>query len=191
MKNSFILAIDMKYCSDCGSSRIIFKIPQGDERKRFICEDCNRIYYSNPLVIVGCIVENHNKIMLCRRGIEPRKGFWNLPAGFLENGETVEQGALRETWEESSCEVEIEGLHCVYNVPHANQVYFIFKSKLKVQLHYEGEETTEIQFFEKDQIPWAEIAFNSNIFALKHYLGETSSLKHEVFIGTFSGKLKS
>jgi ADP-ribose pyrophosphatase YjhB (NUDIX family) len=134
-------------------------------------------------MVVGCLVEKEGKILLARRGIEPRKGFWNLPCGFLENEETIEQGAVREVLEETGVQLELGGLHTVYNLPHANQVYLIFKAKMLGD-HFElTPESTEIAFFSEEEVPWREIAFSSNTFALKHYFREPASA--EVHLGTF------
>lgn len=157
----------MNYCSNCGSDAIAFKIPEGDHFPRFVCDECGTIHYTNPNMVVGCIIVKDEKIVLARRGIEPRKGYWNLPCGFLENDETIQQGAKREVYEETGLEVELENLHIVYNLPQANQVYLIFKASIsggKAQLTLES---TEIDFFTLDAIPWDEIAFSSNSFAIK------------------------
>jgi ADP-ribose pyrophosphatase YjhB (NUDIX family) len=159
----------MNFCSNCGSKEIKFLIPDGDERERFVCDQCETIFYDNPRVIVGCIIENpEGKIMLCRRGIEPRKGFWNLPCGFLENDEKIEEGAKREVKEETGSEVSLEHLHIVYNLPKAKQVYLIFKAKMQSDYFHLTPESTEIKFFRFSEIPWDEIAFSSNTFAIKH-----------------------
>ncbi len=159
----------MKYCSNCGSDKLEFTVPEGDERKRFVCTDCKTIFYENPRMIVGCIIENAaGEIMLCRRGIEPRKGFWNLPCGFLENDEKIEDGALREVKEETGATVELGDLHIVYNLPKAQQVYLIFKAKMVDEYFHLTPESTEIAFFPTEDIPWDEIAFSSNVYAIRH-----------------------
>lgn len=159
----------MNFCSNCGSKKLEFIVPAGDERKRFVCSECQTIFYANPRMIVGCIIENAaGEIMLCRRGIEPRRGFWNLPCGFLENDEKIEDGALREVKEETGATVKLENLHIVYNLPKAQQVYLIFKAKM-IDDHFElTPESTEIEFFSYTDIPWEEIAFSSNAFAIRH-----------------------
>lgn len=118
--------------------------------------------------------------MLARRGIEPRLGFWNLPCGFLENEETVEQGAKREVYEETGATVELGNLHTVYNLPHANQVYLIFKADMVSDKYELTTESTEIRFFAPEEIPWDEIAFSSNAFAIKKYLeyGKANKITH-------------
>lgn len=160
----------MNFCSHCGSKNLSFEIPEGDSYHRFVCKNCGTIHYQNPRIIVGCLVEHENQILLCKRAIEPRKGLWNLPAGFMENGERAEEGALRETYEESHAEVEIKKLHVVYSIPQVNQVYLHFLAHFKY-LHYSStHESSEVQLFKPEEIPWAEIAFQSTAFALKKYL---------------------
>ena len=177
----------MNYCSNCGSEELEFVVPTGDERKRFVCSECDTIFYDNPRVIVGCIIENEaREIMLCRRGIEPRQGFWNLPCGFLENDEKVEEGALREVKEETGATVKLGDLHIVYNLPKAQQVYLIFRAKM-IDNHFElTPESTEISFFSAKDIPWNEIAFSSNSFAIRHLfaLRETPNL-NSLSIGSY------
>ncbi|HEV8517020.1 MAG TPA: NUDIX hydrolase, partial [Burkholderiales bacterium] len=115
----------MKFCSQCGAP-VELRIPQGDTLPRHVCGACQTIHYQNPRMIVGCIPEWQDKILLCKRGIEPRYGLWTVPAGFMENGETTYQGALRETLEEANANVEIGPLYSLYNIPHINQVYILF-----------------------------------------------------------------
>ena len=116
----------MNFCSNCGSSKIDYKIPEGDSFHRIVCNDCNRVFYENPRIIVGCLPILGNKVMLCKRAIQPQAGLWNLPAGFMENGEKAEIGAARETLEESQAKVEIIKLHVVFSLPKVNQVYLHF-----------------------------------------------------------------
>ena len=177
----------MRFCSNCGSSRIHQTIPEGDNRPRFFCPDCQITHYQNPNMVVGCIAEKEGKILLAKRNIEPRKGYWNLPCGFLEMNETVEEGAMREVWEETGAEVDILDLHTVYNLPHAQQVYLIFSAKVTNQdLEESTPESEVVRFFEPDQIPWTEMAFSSNTFALIRYLEDQKQGNEKgVHIGTF------
>lgn len=173
----------MNYCSTCGSNHLDHSIPEGDHRLRYICKQCNTIHYSNPNMVVGCLVEKDGKILLARRGIEPRLGFWNLPCGFLENEETIEEGAVREVMEETGVSLRLGKLHTVYNLPHANQVYLIFTAKMLGE-HFElTPESTEIAFFDEVDIPWREIAFSSNTFALERYFKDKTA--SQVHLGTF------
>lgn len=144
-------------------------MPSGDNRERFICTACSTIHYQNPRIIVGVLARHEGKILLCRRAIMPRKNLWNLPAGFLENGETAEEGAIRETLEESLAQVEIEKLHCVYSIPNANQVYLHFLGNMLTGEFGITSESTEVKLLSENEIPWDEIAFSSTEFALKKY----------------------
>lgn len=157
----------MNFCSNCGSDQIEFVVPVGDNRTRYVCDQCELTHYQNPKIVVGCIPFYEDKVMLCKRDIEPQKGYWNLPAGFMENGETVKEGAMREVWEEANAEVEIERLFAVFNILHVNQVYVIFKAKLKNLDFSAGDETTAVQLFKLDEVPFDELAFNSNKFVIQ------------------------
>ena len=109
----------MKFCSDCGAE-VDFRIPEGDNRPRYLCDDCGSIHYQNPRIVAGCIPEWDSRILLCRRAIAPRYGLWPLPAGFMENGETVEAAASRETEEEACAKVKLDGLYCICSIPHVH-----------------------------------------------------------------------
>ena len=115
----------MKYCSNCGHP-VVFQAIPGDTHMRFFCSSCETIHYQNPNIVTGCLPLWEDQVLLCRRAIEPRKGFWNVPGGYMENGETVEEGAAREVMEEACTKVNITSLHMVYNIPHINQVYMHF-----------------------------------------------------------------
>jgi ADP-ribose pyrophosphatase YjhB (NUDIX family) len=148
----------MKYCSQCGFE-VEVKVPDGDDRPRHVCGSCGSIHYSNPKIVVGCIPEWEGKILLCRRAIEPRYGLWTLPAGFMEDGETVQEGAVRETREEANARVEIGGLYSLFNLPHINQIYLIFRSRLLDLDFGPGAESLDVQLFAESGIPWEELAF--------------------------------
>ena len=122
----------MNYCSHCGSDQIQLRIPDGDNRARFVCGNCETIHYSNPNIVAGCLPIWEGKVLLAKRAIEPRIGYWNVPSGYMENGETVEEGAAREVWEEAAAKVEITGMHTLYDIPHINQVYIHFLGKFSV-----------------------------------------------------------
>ncbi|WP_333839650.1 NUDIX hydrolase, partial [Pelomicrobium sp.] len=119
----------MNFCSNCGA-RVEYRVPPGDTLPRYVCPACGAIHYQNPKIVVGCIPEWEDRVLLCRRAIEPRYGYWTLPAGFMENGETTFQAALRETMEEARARVELGPLYTVYNLPHVNQVYLMFRARL-------------------------------------------------------------
>ena len=149
----------MKFCSGCGSSDIEFKVPEGGNVKRYFCNACATVFYQNPKIIAGCILEWQNKILLCRRSIEPRIGFWTVPAGFMENKESVCEAASRESWEEAYAYAEQLHLHSIYSLKHANQVYMMYRGILKDGKMEAGEETSEVALYEEQDIPWNEIAF--------------------------------
>ncbi len=177
----------MNFCSHCGSKRIALAVPEGDNRLRFCCPDCHTIHYQNPKLVTGCLVTRGEEILLCKRAISPRKGWWNLPAGYLENGETVEQGALRETMEESAARAAIQRVLCIYSLPHVHQVYVFF---LAEWLHWEDSETPEseeIAFFAPDAIPFSEMAFSSSNFAINKYLDDLKTGNTASHLGTWDG----
>ncbi|MBM9579357.1 NUDIX hydrolase [Leptospira sp. 201903070] len=159
----------MKYCSSCGSP-VSQKIPEGDNRPRHICDNCGTIHYQNPKVVVGSIPIWEDKILLCKRAIEPRKGYWTLPAGFLENRETVEEGAIRETGEEANAQINILGLQCIYSIPQISQIYMFFLADLVDGKFSESSESEEVKLFSTSEIPWEELAFNSVYYALRQYV---------------------
>ncbi len=173
----------MNYCSHCGSDKLETLLPVGDHRPRIVCSSCRTVHYQNPLAVVGCLIIDNGEVLLAKRGIEPRKGYWNLPAGFMENDETVEQGAMREVEEETGLGVSIDRLHSVFSVVHANQVYLIFRASTSSRDFKLTPESTEIKFFKPNEIPWDEIAFSSNSHALKSYFGNPDSDK--VHLGSY------
>lgn len=150
----------MNYCSQCGAS-VSHVVPAGDNRKRHVCDACGTIHYTNPRIIAGTLPVYGDKVLLCRRAIEPRKGLWTLPAGFMENGETVFQAAARETAEEAEAEVNLQGLYTLFNLPHINQVYMFFRAELIDGRYGIGEESLEVELFSEENIPWEELAFLS------------------------------
>lgn len=157
----------MNYCSSCGAS-VSRRIPEGDNRERWVCDACGRIHYQNPLPVVGCVAEQGGRILLCKRSIEPRYGYWTVPAGFMELGETLAEGAARETLEEACAEVEVGRLFASIDVVEAGQVHFFFTGRLKGGYGV-GEESLAVELFAEDEIPWDEIAFRSGKFALEKY----------------------
>jgi ADP-ribose pyrophosphatase YjhB (NUDIX family) len=144
------------------------KIPNQDDRLRNICDHCGFIDYSNPKIVTGSVAVKENRFLLCRRAIEPRKGFWTLPAGFLENGEDVASGALREAREEANATLNIEGLLGVYSVPRISQVQIFFRARLIGGVSA-GPESLEVGLFSWDDIPWKDIAFPTVELALNDY----------------------
>ena len=173
----------IRYCSYCGSNRISILIPEGDSNNRIVCKNCGKIHYINPRLIVGCLPVHDEKVLICKRAIEPCKGKWNLPAGFMELNESAEAGAVRETKEEANAEVDIVRLHCVYSIPQVNQVYLIFLAQLKNLDFSPGIESLEVQLFGKLDMPWDEIGFTSSVFAIKNYFDNLKNPTPETFIG--------
>jgi len=174
----------MKFCSNCGE-RVSQKTPAGDTLARWVCDACEIVHYQNPKIVVGCIPERDGKILLCRRAIEPRHGFWTVPAGFMELGETLAGGAARETLEEACAEVKIGHLFASVDVVEAGQVHLFFSAELLGSFAV-GDESLEVAMFAKEDIPWDEIAFRSGTFALQKYLedaGENNGVHlHELSI---------
>ena len=148
----------MNFCSNCGQS-VTYITPPGDDRARYCCKSCGAIHYHNPRMVVGSIPEAGDKILLCRRAIEPCYGKWTLPAGYLENGETVADGAKRETYEEARARVEILAPYAMYNICYVNQIYLMFRARLKDHHYRAGTESLEVRLFSESDIPWDDIAF--------------------------------
>lgn len=148
----------MNFCTHCGE-RLVRQVPEGDSRLRHVCPACRHVHYVNPKVVAGAIPQWEGQILLCRRAIEPRRGGWTLPAGFLEDGETMAEGARREAIEEAHASVEIEELYALYSVPHISQVYAFFRSRLLDLDFRPGAESLEVRLYREEEIPWRELAF--------------------------------
>jgi len=159
----------MQVCSRCGGP-LGLSVPAGDNRERHVCSRCGAIHYQNPKVVAGCLAEWQGRVLLCRRAIEPRRGFWTLPAGFLENGESVQHGARRETLEEANARVEIRQLYTLFSLPHIDQIYMMFRGELLDDGFSAGDESLEVRLFEPGEIPWEEIAFLSIAETLRYYV---------------------
>ena len=154
------MKIVIKNCSQCGSSNINFSVPSGDNRNRYICKDCGYIHYQNPNIVAGSILEWNNKILLCKRAIEPRINCWTLPAGFLENEEPLEAGAARECIEEANAYSDDMRIFSIYSLVHISQIYIMYYGTLKGGKHSPGpEESFDTKLYSKDEIPWSELAF--------------------------------
>ena len=165
--------MDINFCSQCGAPTR-FIVPPGDNQPRFVCGACGFTHYQNPNIVAGCIAEADGKIIMCKRAIEPRRGLWTLPAGFMENGETVAQAARRETWEEARAKVDVGELYALFNLPHANQVYILYRAELQNTDYGPGPESEEVVLINPNQIPaqitWGEIAFPIIAETLKLYI---------------------
>lgn len=173
----------MNFCSDCGSSEISWTVPSDDNRPRHVCGACETIFYQNPKIVAGCIPVWEDKVLLCKRAIEPRHGYWTLPAGFMENAETTFEAAERETREEANAEVEIEGLYTVLNIPHTSQVYMIFRSQLRNLDFSPGTESLECKMFAEDEIPWRDLAFPTIVHTLKFYFEDRKNNDFKLHAG--------
>ena len=158
----------MKFCSSCGAT-VELRIPVDDNRERHVCISCETIHYVNPRIIAGCLVTHGEQVLLCKRAIEPRYGKWTLPAGFMENGESVEQGAARETWEEALAKVEIHGLYTVFSLPYISQVYLFYRGELVGDTYGAGPESLEAGLYDEADIPWDELSFPVVTRTLKYF----------------------
>ena len=158
----------MKFCSECGKS-VVHRIPEGDNRLRFICEHCDTIHYQNPNLVVGCLPVWNDQVLLCKRAIEPCSGLWTLPAGFMENQESLEEAGIRESVEEANANLEIENLYSVISLPHINQIYVLYRAKLLDLDFYAGPESLDVRLFHEEEIPWEKLAFKTIDVTLKHF----------------------
>src|SRR5512133_351967 len=161
----------MKYCSQCAAI-VQWRIPEGDTLPRHVCPACGTIHYANPKLVVGCVVEHEGKILLCRRAIEPRLGRWTLPAGFMENGETAKQAALRETFEEACAKVDIDALFALVSIPSIDQVHLFYRGSLAGASFAPGIESLETRLFAESDVPWEELAFRSVTRCLEFYFAD-------------------
>jgi len=161
----------MEFCNLCGSP-VVLRQPEDDNRDRFVCTACNEIHYENPKLIVGSLPIWEDKVLLCKRAIEPRHGLWTLPAGFMENGETTSEAAARETLEEANARINIHDLYTMYNLPHINQVHLLFRANLLDLDFYPGIESLEVRLFEEKDIPWDLLAFRPIKITLQHYFAD-------------------
>jgi ADP-ribose pyrophosphatase YjhB (NUDIX family) len=164
----------LSFCSQCGT-RLNRIIPPDDNRMRDVCENCGAVHYQNPLNVVGVVPVWENKILLCRRAIEPRHGKWTLPAGFMELGESTGQGAMRETLEESGVSIRLGPLFTVINVPHAEQVHFFYLADVLDPALDPGPETLEAAFFSPEDIPWEKLAFHTIRSTLEHFVADSKA----------------
>jgi ADP-ribose pyrophosphatase YjhB (NUDIX family) len=166
-----VIPHSIKHCKTCGGVTV-YSVPADDNRERATCTVCHTIHYENPLNVVGTVPAWGDQVLLCRRNIEPRFGLWTLPAGFMELGETVEQGAARETDEEAGAHFEMQGLLTVLSVVRVGQVHMYFRAKLLDTEFAPGPETIEAQLFREDEIPWDELAFRTVRETLKYYFAD-------------------
>ena len=168
--------LEINFCPSCGAA-VELRCPDDDNRLRHICVACGTIHYQNPKMVIGSIPEwedpeGENKILLCRRAIEPRHGLWTLPGGFMENSETTTEAAIRETLEEANARIAIGDLYSMYSLPYLNQVHLLFRARLLDTGFSPGQESLEVKLFTEAEIPWDEIAFRPIQFSLEHYFAD-------------------
>lgn len=172
----------MKYCSACGAP-VELRQPPDDNRLRHVCTICATIHYQNPNLVIGAIPEwEDGRILLCRRAIEPRYGLWTLPAGFMENGETTGEAAIRETEEEANAHIAIGELYSMYNLAYINQVYLLFRARLLDLEFSPGAESLEVKLFDEQEIPWDELAFRPVKFTLQRYFVDRKTGRFPFFM---------
>ncbi|MDE2091737.1 MAG: NUDIX hydrolase [Gammaproteobacteria bacterium] len=161
------------------------RTPPGDHLPRYVCEHCGTIHYQNPKLVVGCVPEWDSQVLLCRRSIEPRAGLWTLPAGFMENGESLEQAALREAREEALAEIKLLAPLASVSVPHVNQVHYMFHGRLLHGKFGIGAETSEVVLFSEENIPWNDIAFPSVRYTLEVFFADRRRGQYGFHISTW------
>lgn len=157
-------------------ANFIRRIPEGDDRERQICGDCGYVAYENPKIVVGSVVAEAGCILLCRRAIEPRRGFWTLPAGYMELGETTEEGARREAWEEARAKLELDGILAIYSIARIGQVQIIYRARLSEPGFAAGPESLDVRLFAWEDIPWDELAFPSVRWSLDAWKANASGI---------------
>lgn len=163
--------MERKFCSVCGAAVAVIT-PEGDHLPRDVCPRCGTVHYDNPRVVVGCVAEHEGRLLICRRAIEPRRGYWTLPAGFLENGETMADGAARECREEALADVEIRNLLLIADIVPAHQIHVFFRARLRDGSFGAGIESLEARLVDPADLPWDELAFPSSRTALEHWLAD-------------------
>lgn len=178
------MGLPVKYCNLCGS-RTEIGVPEGDNRERHICQTCGHIQYQNPKVVTGSIITHGEQILLCKRAIEPRFGYWTIPAGFLENHESIEQGSIRETWEEARAGIADMHLYQITNLTRIGQIYIIYRAILDHPFTFApGPESLVVELFDEARIPWDDMAFKVIKASLRRFLEERA-------IGTFTMSVDS
>jgi ADP-ribose pyrophosphatase YjhB (NUDIX family) len=180
----------LNFCSNCGSP-VVLKVPPGDHMPRFVCTNCGMIHYKNPLLVLGCVPQWEDKILLCKRAIEPRLGFWTVPAGFMENGETLQNAAARECYEEALAKVEIGSLLAVVSVTHAAQVHVMFRAQLLAPTFAPGPESLEVGLYTEAEIPWENLAFPSGEFTLRKFYSDRAAGREDHHFVELTRPLKS
>jgi len=181
--------IAVKFCSECAAT-VRLMVPEGDSLPRYVCTSCGVVHYENPKIVVGCVPEWGKQILLCRRAIEPRRGYWTVPAGFMENGETMAQGAARETLEEALATVEVGELFAAVDVVHARQVHVMFRAILLEERFGAGHESLETRLFLEEEVPWPDIAFPSVRFSLEKWFEDRRTGNRGLHTTVFDRRLR-
>ncbi|MFF7705852.1 NUDIX domain-containing protein [Pseudomonas sp. NPDC007930] len=172
-----------RFCPQCGSASLAPCVPPGDSHSRLVCGACQYVHYVNPKIITGCIIEREGQYLLCQRAIPPRPGTWTLPAGFMESGETTEQAALREVWEETGVRAEILSPYSIFSVPRISEVYVIFRAiALEITGQF-GPETSACRFFAPEHIPWESIYYPAIRQILERYIAERQAGVYGLYVG--------
>jgi ADP-ribose pyrophosphatase YjhB (NUDIX family) len=173
----------MNFCPSCAAP-VVRRVPEGDHLPRFVCTTCGTIHYRNPKLVTGCIPEFDGRILICRRAIEPRRGYWTIPAGFMEVGETLQQAAARECQEEALARVEIGSLCAIVHVLHAEQVHVMFRAALAEPSFGVGAESQEVELCDERALPWQDLAFKSVEFTLRRYFEDRAAGRNELHFHT-------
>ena len=177
----------MNFCSECGN-KVKKKIPQGDNKLRFCCDNCNAIYYHNPKIIAGTVTVKGDEVLLCKRAIKPRYGLWTIPAGFLENKETIEKGSIRETKEETNAEVKTKSLYAIFDIPQIHQIYMLFLADLGNEKYGPTSESLEVNLFKEKDVPWKSLAFPFVPIILKYFFEDYRNNSFPLRIETIERK---
>jgi ADP-ribose pyrophosphatase YjhB (NUDIX family) len=180
----------MKFCSECGHT-VSERVPEGDNRLRFVCDECQTVHYRNPNIVAGTLPIWEDKVLLCKRAIEPRYGTWTLPAGFMELGETMEQAALRESEEEACANVQIDDIYTLISLPHVNQVYVMYRAQLLDLNFRAGDESLEVRLFTEQEIPWGKLAFRTIHYTLEKYFADRRQGHFPVYTHTITANNRS
>jgi len=174
--------MEMNYCSNCGQP-LFHGMPPGDDRERYFCKSCGYVAYQNPRMVVGALPEYDGRILMCRRAIEPCYGLWTLPAGYLENGESVTAGAVRETREEACADIANLTAYALFSIPHISQIYLIFRAELSGNAFASGAESLEVRLFRPDEIPWDRLAFRAIAATLRCYESDLAAGEFKFHVG--------
>jgi len=175
----------MNFCSNCAAP-VTLVIPEGDNRQRFVCSRCDTIHYQNPKMVIGTVPVWEDKILLCKRAIEPRLGFWTLPAGFMENGESTAEAATRETLEEANARVELIDPYTMYTVTYVNQVHLYYRAALLDTQFAPGAESLDVRLFAEREVPWPELAFRTVAITLRHFFADRAEGRFPLHTGALA-----